>query len=194
MNIVPMTAKEDAELLAEPNAGELGLCGTGDNACAPKCCMTREEAAADAAREFTAIKIDPDGGLKLDEPYRPMVDIAEPGWAPKMAEMLGGAHMSILLEAEGIINGARRGAYGTAEKNFERIQLLWNAYLLGKPGGPLPITEQDTALMVLLVKVARLLESPRHRDSLVDIAGYAGCIETLWTDQDAKIARLADEL
>lgn len=87
---------------------------------------------------------------------------------------------SVLAEAQRIVGGQRRGAYGTPERNFERIQLLWNAYLNGKPGGPMPITEQDTALMMVMLKVARLIESPRHRDSVVDIAGYAACIETLW--------------
>lgn len=88
--------------------------------------------------------------------------------------------MSILLEAEKIVNGHRRDAYGTPERNFERIALLWNAYFLGKPNGPLPITPQDTAHLMILLKVARLIESPDHRDSMIDVAGYAACIETMW--------------
>jgi hypothetical protein len=101
---------------------------------------------------------------------------------------------SILLEAERIVNGARRGSYGTPENNFGRIANLWSAYLLGKPGGPLPITPQDTSLMMILMKVARLLETPEHRDSIVDIAGYAACVETLWVEQAVSKAKLADEL
>lgn len=88
---------------------------------------------------------------------------------------------SILEEAIRITSGARRGSYGHPENNFARIAGLWNAYLNGKPDGPMPITSQDTALMMVLLKVARLLESPRHRDSVVDIAGYAATVEMLWT-------------
>lgn len=97
--------------------------------------------------------------------------------------MTNPAPESILEEAIRITSGARRGSYGHPENNFGRIADLWNAYLSNKPGGPMPITPQDTALMMVLLKVARLLESPNHRDSVVDIAGYAATVEMLWTPQ-----------
>lgn len=90
---------------------------------------------------------------------------------------------SVLMEAEEIVNGARRGAYGHPENNFGRIADLWNAYLRGKPDGPMPITPQDTALLMVLMKIARLLETPVHRDSVVDICGYAATVEMLWEGQ-----------
>lgn len=92
---------------------------------------------------------------------------------------LPSAKKSILDEASEIVSGARRKAYGRPENNFARIAALWNAYLNGKPNGPLPITNEDTALMMILVKVARLIESPNHRDSMVDLAGYAATLEML---------------
>lgn len=88
----------------------------------------------------------------------------------------------VLQEARRIINGKRDTDYGTPENNFARIAALWTAYLEGKPGGPLPITPQDTAQMMILLKVARLIATPGHRDSVVDLAGYAGTIEKLWTN------------
>lgn len=87
---------------------------------------------------------------------------------------------SVLEEALGIVNGARRNAYGHPENNFGRIAGLWNAYLNGKPAGPLPITQIDVSLLMVLMKVARLIETPTHRDSAVDIAGYAATLEMLW--------------
>lgn len=42
------------------------------------------------------------------------------------------------------------------------------------------LTEQDHAVMMILVKIARLQHSPEHRDSAVDIAGYTATIERLW--------------
>lgn len=86
----------------------------------------------------------------------------------------------VLQEARRIINGKRDADYGTPEMNFSRIAALWTAYLGGKPGGPLPVTPQDTAQMMILLKVARLIATPGHRDSVVDLAGYAGTIEKLW--------------
>ncbi len=196
MEIVPLTAKEDAEIRSEVQAD---LCGQGENACAPKCCMTREEAAADAEasirsepREFTAIKIDPDGGLKLDEPYRPMVDIAEPGWAPKMAEMLGGAHMSILLQAEKITNGQRQKDYGTALDNHERIARFWTAFVRNL-GVDFDFEPEHVAEMMILMKIARI-QNDITEDGLVDIAGYANVIDKMGPQRAARAARLADEL
>lgn len=87
---------------------------------------------------------------------------------------------SVMMEAEGLVNGARAAAYGHPKENFERICLLWNAYLMGRPCGQCgPIDEKDHAIMMLLVKIARLQETPDHRDSLVDICGYVGTYEKL---------------
>lgn len=86
---------------------------------------------------------------------------------------------TVLAEAERVINGQRQGAYGHPEQNFTRIADLWNAYFKGI-GFIGVVTPQDTALMMILLKVARLEATPDHRDSLVDICGYAGTVEKLW--------------
>jgi hypothetical protein len=41
------------------------------------------------------------------------------------------------------------------------------------------ITAYDAAMMMLLVKVARLMHSPGHQDSHIDIAGYASISEEI---------------
>lgn len=75
----------------------------------------------------------------------------------------------------------RPKAYGPPERNFDRIAALWNEYLNGKFGhatnafySPL-LTAVDVACMMVLMKVARLEETPDHDDSWIDIAGYAAC-------------------
>ena len=78
---------------------------------------------------------------------------------------------SILEEAQRVTENDRQGTYGHPLPNHERIARLWNARLHEKLLAPL-IPEDVTALM-RLVKEARLIESPGHRDSLVDLAGYA---------------------
>lgn len=92
---------------------------------------------------------------------------------------------AIAAKAVKIVNGTRRGAYGTPESNFGRIATLWNAYLVARgilppevladPAGKNGLVEGDVAAMMRLMKEARLIETPDHRDSFVDIVGYALC-------------------
>jgi hypothetical protein len=80
-----------------------------------------------------------------------------------------------------MVNGSRLQDYGKPEDNFLRIARLWNTHLLNS--GILDslsdeskiITPADVATMVILLKVARLCNSPDHLDSWIDIAGYAAC-------------------
>ena len=37
----------------------------------------------------------------------------------------------------------------------------------------------DVAMMMMLVKVARLMHSPGHQDSHIDLAGYASILEEI---------------
>ena len=52
---------------------------------------------------------------------------------------------------------------------------MWNAYIAS--AGDRPLNAQDVGAMMILLKVARLANNPTHRDSLVDICGYAATIE-----------------
>ncbi len=85
----------------------------------------------------------------------------------------------ILVEAENIIHGQRRDDYGSAEDSFKRIWDLWvpilNTDILTGP--------EKVALCMMQLKVARYMKS-RDRDSVVDIAGYAGCLAQVkgWED------------
>jgi hypothetical protein len=76
----------------------------------------------------------------------------------------------LLGEVGSIVNGPRAAVYGHPSDGFRRIAALWTAYLDGKT----VVTPVDAALMQALVKVARLRQSPDHRDSWLDLAGYAG--------------------
>lgn len=78
---------------------------------------------------------------------------------------------TLVEEAIAAVTGARRGAYGTPENNFERIARYWNAHR-ANTGRPQDITAADVSKMMRLMKEARLDESPTHRDSFVDIIGY----------------------
>jgi hypothetical protein len=75
----------------------------------------------------------------------------------------------MLLRAHDTIQERGR-AYGPIKQNHERIAALW-ATLLEHPISPVQVAMCMTAL-----KLARLMETPNHEDSAVDIAGYAACI------------------
>lgn len=74
---------------------------------------------------------------------------------------------SPIMEAHGLVHGARRDAYGTPVENFGRTAELWRAQF------GWDVDARRVALALLLVKVARLAQTPDHRDTVVDIAGYA---------------------
>lgn len=65
--------------------------------------------------------------------------------------------------------------YGRPEDNFKRIAGLWNIYLRDRYGVVAVIEPIDVAGMMVLMKVARLENTPTHLDSWTDIAGYAAC-------------------
>lgn len=77
--------------------------------------------------------------------------------------------MSIIAEAREIIDSQ------FSRENHQRIADLWNAYLNGRRA---LIAPEDVAVMMILLKVARL-GNGYHRDSVVDIAGYAGVLEKM---------------
>lgn len=75
--------------------------------------------------------------------------------------------LALIEDATRFVTSERSGVYGRPKVNHERIAALWSAWL-GQP-----ITASDAAMCALLVKVARLMESPTHRDSIADLIGYA---------------------
>jgi hypothetical protein len=84
---------------------------------------------------------------------------------------------SVLLEAQDVIHGARSRDYGAALDNHTATADMLSAYLRRKYGIAVSLTAEDVCLFNVLQKVARLANTPDHRDSLVDIAGYAGNVE-----------------
>jgi hypothetical protein len=87
------------------------------------------------------------------------------------------ARISVLLEAHNVIHGARSRDYGAALDNHTATADMLSAYLRRKYGIAVSLTAEDVCLFNVLQKVARLANTPDHRDSLVDIAGYAGNVE-----------------
>ena len=90
--------------------------------------------------------------------------------------------MNILEEAHQIVWGDREKVYDDPNANFRRIAGIWTQ-ILGRP-----ITLQEVALCLIGLKLARLAHSPKHRDSVVDVAGYAACLERINAEEDPQPA------
>lgn len=76
---------------------------------------------------------------------------------------------NILDEASSIVNGERASTYGGPEDSFSTVASLWSSWLEKK------VSPSDVAIMLAMLKMARLKKTPKHKDSWVDLAGYAAC-------------------
>jgi len=74
-----------------------------------------------------------------------------------------------LKAAEQCVCGDREEDYGNPENNFARIAALWSAYK-GQA-----FTALDVAMMMALLKIARVASGRIKEDNFVDLAGYAAC-------------------
>lgn len=98
---------------------------------------------------------------KVETVETPTDHIAEAGKKVNRAD--------ILDRAKSIVNGEREKQYGKPEDNFAIIAELWGAYT-GREFSPV-----DVAMMMALLKVARIKTGVGTVDSFVDLAGYAAC-------------------
>ena len=73
----------------------------------------------------------------------------------------------ILDKAKTLISGERAKDYGDAYLNHKRIAELWSP-ILDKD-----ITVEQVYACMIAVKLSRLIETPNHEDSWIDICGYA---------------------
>ena len=77
----------------------------------------------------------------------------------------------ILDTAKELIAGQRATDYGDAKDSFERIAEAWSWWLRTRLSSDL--TPNDVALMMALLKMARLRDNRLHEDSYCDLIGYA---------------------
>lgn len=85
---------------------------------------------------------------------------------------------TILDAAEKCVCHDRQDTYGKPEDSFGAIADLWTAYL----GTGQEIDPVDVANMMVLLKIGRAKENPKHADNWIDIAGYAACAGEIAAD------------
>jgi hypothetical protein len=93
----------------------------------------------------------------------------------------------MLRQAATLVGGQRAKDYGDKTENHQRIADLWNYWIMNRPGHRLAqITAYDVAMMMVLMKISRLMHTPGHSDSHVDIAGYASIAEEISRTMEKK--------
>lgn len=88
---------------------------------------------------------------------------------------------TILENAIECVCKSRENEYGTPENNFELIGLFWGLYLKDKYPDKLSqfarngISAEDVAIMMALLKIARITKGNFKEDSYIDCCGYIAC-------------------
>jgi hypothetical protein len=75
----------------------------------------------------------------------------------------------ILDTAKEYVTKDRAADHGDMEDNFQRIAEFWSVHL------DQLIDAHDVAVMMTLLKVARIKSNPYHMDNFIDGAGYLAC-------------------
>lgn len=75
----------------------------------------------------------------------------------------------ILDAARQAVTVDRAATHGDAERNFSLIAAYWSAHL------DTPIAAADVAVMMTLLKLARIRSNPVHADNWIDGCGYLAC-------------------
>lgn len=95
---------------------------------------------------------------------------------------------TVLKQAECCVCGQREEDYGSPEDSFKAIGQLWTIYT-----GHL-ITAKDVAMMMALLKIARIMGGKGTMDSYVDLAGYAACGAEVAMREQELPCKVGDEL
>lgn len=84
---------------------------------------------------------------------------------------------SVLTIAQGLVHGDRNKDYGHPLDNHSTTAEMVSAFLSRKYGRAICLDADDVCMFNILQKVSRLANTPTHRDSMIDIAGYIANIE-----------------
>jgi hypothetical protein len=84
----------------------------------------------------------------------------------------------VKLEKEDVCDVAKRLTsydrqldYGSPIEDFTKQAKMWSVILNTN------VTPQQIAMCMIAVKLCRMTNSPRHRDSAIDVVGYARCLD-----------------
>jgi hypothetical protein len=87
----------------------------------------------------------------------------------------------ILNNAISCVCTDREAQYGSPENNFGLIAKLWTTYL------EQTISPEDVAMLMSLLKIARIKSGQTKADNYIDLAGYASCAGELALTKTKKV-------
>jgi hypothetical protein len=111
-------------------------------------------------------------GVDIDFVKRLVDRISSDNWR----EEIGNPHVvgraAVLDTAKEYVTKDRAADHGDMEDNFRTIASYWNTHLGLIEGF---IEPHDVAVMMTLLKVARIKQNEKHLDNWVDACGYMAC-------------------
>ena len=115
---------------------------------------------SDAAYEMTK------NGIPVATPKQPIAVLFDPVVSQTPRSY---SRADILDTAKEYVTKDRAAQHGDMEDNFTRIAEYWSVHL------DTPVYPDDVAVMMTLLKVARIKSNHEHPDNWVDGAGYMAC-------------------
>lgn len=91
------------------------------------------------------------------------------GEAVEPGEGQGMTRAQILDTAKEYVTRDRAAEHGDAERNFETIAAYWSTHL------GVSVAAHDVAVMMTMLKLARIKSNPANEDNWTDGAGYLAC-------------------
>lgn len=114
----------------------------------------------------------------MKDDQTPIKDILIAGFNPKIGTISQiTIRQEVLRKAEQYVSRDRNAVHGNPEDNFALIANLQAEYrnACKRVRGNDAVLPHDVAIDNIFQKIARLVQSPYHRDHWIDIAGYAAC-------------------
>lgn len=163
---------ESTEAMLEANCGSIATCMTE---CEIRKRCRKGQSCVDYAYVYPAEVAQYLGFEVIEENSPTIAEIVEKNSEDVKRKL---TRADILHAAEKCVCGQREQDYGTPEDNFETIAELWETYLRRAcvdEAGCVYIDANDVAMMMALLKIARIAAGGGKADSWIDLAGYAAC-------------------
>ena len=106
-------------------------------------------------------------GVELEFVCKLVDRIGSPDW---QEETPSSGRAKILDTAKDYVTRDRAADHGSMEDNFQTVATYWNAHL-----GIDWIEPQDVAVMMTMLKLARIRQNEHHLDNWIDACGYMAC-------------------
>ena len=109
-------------------------------------------------------------GVDIDFVKRLVDRIGSENWREEIETPNVMGRAAVLDTAKDYVTRDRAADHGDMEDNFRTIASYWNTHL-----GIDFIEPQDVAVMMNLLKVARIRQNEKHLDNWIDACGYMAC-------------------